>query len=218
MPESTKVTWATPQATRFRDTAQPSVPAPKSKHFVAFSLSTSRSGRSRQRISSRFSVAAAVASSAGSLRCARSTDRGPMRPAAFGSQPTPRLSAPRPQPSGSATSSTTDSAAVARMHATRAAVARNLRDTSATRFRAVQPGCAVAGSLTQNTSVFGASSTAAAAASVRMVFVAGSKAKATDFNASATSRSATSPPRLASGSLFASRAAGSSASAGNANQ
>ena len=39
---------------------------------------------------------------------------------ALAEEPPPRLSAPRPQPSGSATSSTTDSAAVARMHATRA--------------------------------------------------------------------------------------------------
>mmetsp|Transcript_5491 Transcript_5491/g.17367 ORF Transcript_5491/g.17367 Transcript_5491/m.17367 type:complete len:205 (+) Transcript_5491:2081-2695(+) len=61
-----------------------------SRHLVAASASNSSSGKRRQRISCRFSCAAAAASSAGDVSDARSTDRGPRRPFSLASQPDAR--------------------------------------------------------------------------------------------------------------------------------
>ena len=87
-PESTNVNARTPQPSRVRATAHPSVPAPMIKHFVLVVVSKSRSGSKRHRMSFKLSSAAATASRVGSMLSPRSARRGPARPRGFNSHPT----------------------------------------------------------------------------------------------------------------------------------
>ena len=87
-PLSTKVIWRTPHPMRQRATAQPSVPAPISRHFVAATLSVCSDGIRRQRISLRLRSTELSARATGSICAERSIRRGPSLPLLFFSQPT----------------------------------------------------------------------------------------------------------------------------------
>mmetsp|Transcript_41640 Transcript_41640/g.93959 ORF Transcript_41640/g.93959 Transcript_41640/m.93959 type:complete len:388 (+) Transcript_41640:229-1392(+) len=88
VPLSTSVKLRTPQPSRVRLTAQPSVPAPRRSTLHAASLSVSRLGRARHRMRRRLRSAEASASLRGSISAARSMRRAPGLPRAFASHPT----------------------------------------------------------------------------------------------------------------------------------
>jgi len=150
-PLSTSVMCRTPHASKVRATAQPSVPAPISKHRVADKRSTSSPGNRRQRMSFRFRSMACSACSRGSKHARRSTSRGPSCPCVSRSQPTATGASEPPAPGsaaargGSTMSSTRLSCAFTRPASPRTDITRKLRHSQrthakASRLRNGQPG------------------------------------------------------------------------------
>mmetsp|Transcript_100 Transcript_100/g.467 ORF Transcript_100/g.467 Transcript_100/m.467 type:complete len:371 (-) Transcript_100:479-1591(-) len=88
-PPSTNVTPRTPHPSRHLATAHPNVPAPSSRHRVDATSATRNCGSSLHRMSLRFRSTAWDASLAGSIDDPRFASRGPGRPLALTSQPTP---------------------------------------------------------------------------------------------------------------------------------
>ena len=88
-PPSTNVTLRTPHPSRHLATAHPSVPAPSNRHRVDATSATRNCGSSLHRMSLRFRSTAWDARRAGSIDDPRFASRGPGRPFALTSQPTP---------------------------------------------------------------------------------------------------------------------------------
>mmetsp|Transcript_34364 Transcript_34364/g.110608 ORF Transcript_34364/g.110608 Transcript_34364/m.110608 type:complete len:274 (+) Transcript_34364:940-1761(+) len=137
LPESTSVIALTPQPRRQRATAQPSVPAPMSKHLCAATFSGSSAGMSRHRMSRMLRSTAAAAVAAGSICADRSISRAPGRPDEFFSHPTAEGGAavpPPPPPPGVTSAEVVEPMSHAVRHSEIDAASRSKRRASSCRM------------------------------------------------------------------------------------